>query len=403
MAKVAKSEKWKPMKRHPNVYEYQTQRGKKYGIRFTYYDAEHKRREYKKSGFQDWQEAEVTLHKFQKNVDDGFMNTLANHRTTVTAYYEKIRKRSVEIGKWRPATVAQKDMYFKKHLQPAFGERPLVDISRQEYQHFIDKYVKAGYAYNTINTINSIMQIIMNTADRNDVIVKNRLANIAIEGAKRPKPAKLEPEDYQKFMQAAREYLPKYWYTVVCLLALGARREEVVGLRYKSLKFFKQGDQEICEITYDMGRTRFEQKGGKLKNYSSYRTNYVTGEFVDLLKFCRQYSKNICAQVGCVWSEDSFLFLMELDGRPIHPEYPNKILKQVERACGIHVYPHLLRHYFATMARSLNYSPTDTMHWLGHASLSMTDSYTRQTKQGALKLINEMNPTLFNNYHSDDK
>ncbi|AEB73713.1 site-specific integrase [Lentilactobacillus buchneri] len=395
MAKVAKSEKWKPMKRHPNVYEYQTQRGKKYGIRFTYYDAEHKRREYKKSGFRDWQEAEVALHKFQNDIDNGFVNALNNRRTTVEAYYEVIRKRSVDIGKWRPATIAQKDMYFAKHLKPVFGNMALTDISRQQYQHFIDSKVKDGYAKTTISTINSVMQIIMNAAERNDVISKNKLKDISIEGAKEPKPAKLEPQDYQLFMKTAREYLSKYWYTLICLLALGARREEISGLRYKSLKFFKQGGQEACEITYDMARTRYQEGGGKLKNHASYRKNYVTGELVELLKFSLQYSKNICTQCGRQYNNDSFLFVMEDYGEPIHPEYPNKIFKKVERACGVHVYPHLLRHYFATMARSNNFSPTDIMHWLGHSSLTMTDSYTRPTKQGALKLINEMNGTLF--------
>ncbi|GEP71973.1 integrase family protein [Lentilactobacillus rapi DSM 19907 = JCM 15042] len=400
---MTKEAHWKPMRRHPNVYEYQLKYGKRYGVRFTYYDGEHKRHEYKKSGFQDWKEAEVTLHKFQNQLDNGFANTLNNHKMTVNQYYEKIKKRSVEIGKWRPATVAQKDTYFKVHIKPVFGNMPLIDITRERYQHFIDEKVKSGLAKTTINTMNSVMQVIMNTADRNDVIVKNRLKNISIEGAKEPKPAKLEPQDYQKFMETARDYLSKYWYTLICLLALGARREEVVGLRYKSLKFFKQNDQEICEITYDLARTKYEQTGGKLKNFSSYRTNYVTGEFVNLLKFTLQYSKNICTQVGRQFDDDSFLFIREDNAQPIHPEYPNKILNQVERACGIHIYPHLLRHYFATMARSNNYSPTDIMHWLGHSSLEMTDSYTRPTAQGALKLINEMNPTLFGNNESKNK
>lgn len=50
---MTKEAHWKPMRRHPNVYEYQLKYGKRYGVRFTYYDGEHKRHEYKKSGFQD--------------------------------------------------------------------------------------------------------------------------------------------------------------------------------------------------------------------------------------------------------------------------------------------------------------------------------------------------------------
>ena len=82
-----------------------------------------------------------------------------NRRTTVEAYYEVIRKRSVDIGKWRPATIAQKDLYFDKHLKPIFGKMSLSEITRQQYQHFIDKKVKDNYAKTTINTINSVPKL----------------------------------------------------------------------------------------------------------------------------------------------------------------------------------------------------------------------------------------------------
>lgn len=35
---------WKPLKRHPGIYEYETKRGKKYGIRRSYTDINHKYR-----------------------------------------------------------------------------------------------------------------------------------------------------------------------------------------------------------------------------------------------------------------------------------------------------------------------------------------------------------------------
>ncbi|WP_225428952.1 site-specific integrase [Lentilactobacillus hilgardii] len=121
-----------------------------------------------------------------------------------------------------------------------------------------------------------------------------------------------------------------------------------------------------------------------------------------MLKFSIQYSKNICQRTGHILKEDGFLFLNEQSGMPVYIQYPNRLFKKVESSCHIHIYPHLLRHYFATMARSLNLSPTDVMHWLGHSSLDMTDSYTRPTQQGSLKVINGMQDVLFKKDASTD-
>jgi integrase len=400
---MAKSKRvYKKLKRHPYIYEYETENGKHYRVRWSYYDSEHKRQEFTKNGFNNWQDAEVILRRAQTNLDVGNQDVLAKRKITLGQYYAQTRKRSIEIGKWRPETVDQKDTHWKNQIEPIFGNMKMSEISRAGYQNFIDNLVKKKYAYTTIKSINSIVQLLMNRASLNDVIDKNRLKSIIIEGAPAKKTAKLEPEQYQTFIDTARKVLNKYQLTLVYLCAMGARREEVIGLRYNSFKFFKQNNQEICEITYNLGRNRLETLGGPLKNESSYRQNYVTGEMADMLKFSIQYSKNICQRTGHILKEDGFLFLNEQSGMPVYIQYPNRLFKKVENSCHIHVYPHLLRHYFATMARSLNLSPTDVMHWLGHSSLDMTDSYTRPTQQGSLKVINGMQDVLFKKDASND-
>lgn len=398
--KVAKR-KYIKIKKHPYIYEYETDLGTRYRVRFTYYDTEHKRREFTKNGFQTRQDAEVILRRAQTAIDKDGSDTLSRRRITLGQYYEQTKKRAVEIGKWRPNTVQQKDVYWKSHVQKQWGNVPMADITRQKYQDWIDDLVKRNYAYSTIKSINSIVQLVMNRAEVNDVITKNRLRSITIEGAKHAKPAVLEPADYEKFVETAKKVLNEYWMTMVYLLSLGARREEVLGLQYSSFKFFKQNDEEFCEITYRVGRNRVETQGGGLKNDSSYRTNYVNGDLVQMIKYSIQYSKNICTRTHRVLTDNGFLFLNEDTGMPVYIQYPNQIFKRVEAACGIHVYPHLLRHYFATMARSLNLPPTDVMHWLGHSSIDMTNSYTRPTQQGSLKVINGMEDVLFNGHEKN--
>lgn len=66
---------WKPLKRHPGIYEYETKRGKKYGIRRSYTDINHKYRTWSKSGFITWRDADIELKKIRSNAWNW-----ANHR-----------------------------------------------------------------------------------------------------------------------------------------------------------------------------------------------------------------------------------------------------------------------------------------------------------------------------------
>ena len=75
----------------------------------------------------------------------------------------------------------------------------------------------------------------------------------------------------------------------------------------------------------------------------------------------------------------------------------NKVLNTVGKAAGIHITPHIFRHYFATMALTNGQVATDVMHWLGHSSLQMTQSYTRENVRGALNVFNGMAPNLLGN------
>lgn len=132
---------YKKMKRHPYIYKYETENGKRYRVRWTHYDSEHNRQEFTKSGFGNWQDAEVILRRAQTTVDKGGNNTLTKRKVTLGQYYEQTKKRAIEVGKWRPETVAQKETYWKKQVKPVFRNVPMSEITRVTYQNFIDNLV----------------------------------------------------------------------------------------------------------------------------------------------------------------------------------------------------------------------------------------------------------------------
>ncbi|WP_338230665.1 tyrosine-type recombinase/integrase [Lactiplantibacillus paraxiangfangensis] len=386
--------KWTPLKRHPGIFTYETQKGKRFGVRRAYTDSHHKYRNWSKSGFTNWREADIELKKFEVTLSTGELTESMSNRITLQNYFDKLIKRNVALKMWRPATVTQKQNYWNNQLKPIFGKQLINEITRQSYQNFIDQMIKDGYAKNTIITTNSVMQIIMNDAARNDVIAKNKLSSISIDGGKSPVSKSLSEKDYKKIMDKAPEVLNKYQYCLVSLLTLGERREELMGLQFKSFKFQQWNDEEICAITFLKGRTNAEPEGGNLKNDASYRTIYVRGDMANICKYVITYSRNIYAKTHRECTDESFLFVNEKTGMPMGVQQANKILKKVGDAVKVHVTPHIFRHYFATMALTNGQVATDVMHWLGHSSLQMTQNYTRENVRGALNVFNGMEPTL---------
>lgn len=379
--------KWKAVKRHPSIYKYSVNNGMRYGIRRIWLDSEKKRHEFTKSGFRTIKDAEIVLTKFEDNLYSDQKSPLKNEKVKVDDYFQKMKERNIKTGKWRIDTVKTKDQYYNAHIKPRFGQMSLSKITRSQYQKFIDDLVERGYAKSTIKTIDGIMQLIMNDADTYDVIYKNKLKHIAINGGKPAKDLTLEDIDYREWLSQAEKMVNKYKMSMIQLFALGERREELLGLHLGSFEFSTDAHgQEICKITFDRGRTIQRLNGGPLKTQASYRSIYVTGDIIDSIKYAIEQCKNICDKFGIEINDDTFLYRNEITGDPIHPTYPTRLFKSISDKCGVKIHPHKLRHYFATSAKDSNLADTAVAKWLGHANVQMTNKYARPNKNSVLRV-----------------
>lgn len=385
--------KWTPYKRHPGVYEYSTKKGKRFGIRRTYDDAMGTRREFSKSGFIHWQDAEIQLKQFEAKLVSGEINGSGNQRISVDSYYKQMVQRKLKIGIWRESTARTNKNYYKKYIKPAFGKMVLQDVPRARYQLFLDELSQKGLAETTIHTIDSVMKEIMNAAEFEDVIDKNRLKGMHV-GGKAPRNKDLEPHSFEIWLNTARQQLDKYEMALVITATLGLRRGEVMGLRNESIKISHDqvNDVDVAQVQIDLQRNTNELNGGPLKTQSSYRTIWAFGKTVEYLKYAMITADNL-RQRNHLQSNRHWLWLNN-DGNPLHPTHLNRLMRRVSKASGVEVYPHLLRHYFATQAIAANKPQIDVMHYLGHKNLQMTADYTRATKAASLNVFNSIDKFL---------
>lgn len=388
--------KWKPMPRHPGIYSYDTSRGVRYGVRRSFKNSEGKRDEYTKSSFAHWREAEADLKKFEASLVTGRINPITHRSITFDQYFEMLQERKVKTGLWRPSTVRTKNHLYNALVKPSFGTRRLASVTRLEYQAFIDQLIEKDYAHNSIVAVNSMVMQILNDAEKLDVIDKNRLRGSSVKGGAAPRPVSLSREDYRTWIQTAENTLDDYDFAMVMLLTLGPRREEVYGLQLKS--FVKEtglNDQPYYQIRYYKARTSAELNGGPLKSDAAYRVNYARSQqLVHLIDAAIAECKRRSVKNSRIPGPDTFLFLSD-KGTPVYLSYMReRIFHPISLATHIAVRPHMLRHYFATQAMQTGEAESTIMHWLGHSDISMTASYTRATKEGALQLIDTLDEPL---------
>lgn len=383
--------------RHPNIYTYPTDNGEKFGTKRSYYDSQHKRRQFTKSGFDTWRKATSALKKFESDLALGKVGIATNNDMTMNQYWEIFYTRKTELKAWRSGTAKARRSDYNHWIKPRWGTTKLRAIKFRAYQQWIDDLIKTqDYARSTMRTINSLFQLIMNDAEKNEIIDRNRTHGVDIVGAKAPKNVNIEPADYKKFMQTAIKALSKYDLTMMYMASLGARREEVCGLQLRSFVPGIDEEGQYYEITYYVARTNLAPQGDDLKTENSYRKNYVRGQICDYIDFSIQHAKEICENNRIKPTPKTFLWLNARTGLPYHPANFNaKIFHPVRDASGVEARPHMLRHYFATQALQDGLPDMSVMHWLGHGSMTMTNAYTRPTKAGALNVIDGMAAKLF--------
>lgn len=391
---MAEKREYTPVPRHPGIFSYKTQRGTRYRVRRGFQNIYGKADEYSKSGFKSWRDAEADLHKFENDLSNGSQEVLTNRSVTVHDAWEILLKRQQELELWRPITVKQRLGYYNRGIKEQWGNRKLQSIKRLEYQNYIDDLAKQGYYYNTVSTMNSVMQQIFNNAVKLDLLDKNRIAGISVTGHK-PKPVAISDEDYDKVVKTAKAIFTPYELTVFYLFTLGARREEVLGLQLRSFELGRDERGRYYKITYYVGRTAVEVNGSDLKSDAAYRSNFARGRMVGLIDYSLQHAKDICARTNHEVTPETFLYLNESNGNPPSPgKTTDGLFHRLKDASGVEIRPHMLRHRFATIGLESEEANITVAHWLGHKNISMTESYATPTNSGALHLIDGLDSKL---------
>ena len=213
---------------------------------------------------------------------------------------------------------------------------------------------------------------------------------VAVNVADRATPPKVSQQDVNYFqpeqVTAIREALetePIKWRTLVHLLLItGARRGEILGLKWDKVDFASNQVYICNNVLYsaDVGIYEDTPKTERSKRYVS-----LPAETMQLLKQYRAWQNGERLRLGEYYQDQGFVFAQDTGG-PMHPDSVTTWLSRFSKRHGLpHVNAHAFRH---TMASMLYFNGVDSVSIskrLGHAQVSTTANIYAHVMEAADK------------------
>lgn len=381
-----KYENEKKLKRDPRVRSYTSPNGdKKYRVTFKK-TINGKAIRFEKQGLK-------TANEATSWAEDELAKALLRHgreyNYTLQLYYDFWHEKNVSNGYWKADTQRNYENIFNNYILPRFGEYKLINISRDEFQLFVNdlqskprkRSNKIGYSTSTINTIKVSLAALLNDAVYSNHLDVNRVKGIHIKQGQGKRNLKISPEKFKEALDTAQQILEPMPYAAFMLTTIGLRHGEVLGLRFKDIF------QDHIEIR--ISRTQEAPEGTTPKTASSIRDVPITLTIYNILNKAMFVGKQFCYEHDIDWNSDTFLIMSE-DAKPLHVTVMNYYFKRVSDKIDFHIFPHMMRHAFATFAIPLADSTKDVSNVLGHSEVSMSEYYDTGTDAGAFKVIQDV-------------
>ncbi len=163
---------------------------------------------------------------------------------------------------------------------------------------------------------------------------------------------------------------------VEILYGSGLRVSETIGL-------------SLNDISFDLGYIRCRGKGNKERIVPVGELGISV--IRDYVSFVRQV---LLGRNKKITAENSNILLLNSAGKPLSRQGVWKILKKWAEKNGLdkNIYPHLLRHSFATHLLDNGADLRSVQEMLGHADISTTQIYTHLSRKHILEVFRKAHP-----------
>jgi integrase len=281
----------------------------------------------------------------------------------------------------QPSSWISYEYALRVHLLPAFGERPLRELSRAEIRALVSRKLEDGLARDTVRILHATLRAMLASAVDDELIPSNparglgRTMRLAAGPRERQQDVRaLDREQLAAVIAQAREAkLPaerRMWPLFLCLARSGLTVGEGFALQWPDLDFDRRMIQVTRSFAVAQGRL------GPPKRCRS-RTVDMSRQLASVLRGLRS-ERQLETRVRRWPSMPPWVFCTRAGTRLDYSSVRRAFANACRRAGLEGFTPHSLRHTFASQLLQQGESPAYVQRQLGHASIKLTvDTYGR--------------------------
>ena len=316
--------------------------------------------------------AEAFAAAFEKECREG---VTTDSRQKFAAYCDYVIKLKEQRGVKHSTIVRYRDLTGR--IYPAIGYLKLRELRADHLNDLYTRLAQEGQnkrtggklSAKTILEHHRLISTVLEQAVKEGLVPFNVASRATLPKAEHKEVNYFQPEQVAAIRDAL-EQEPIKWKTLVHLfLITGARRGELLGLRWDKVDFSRNQIYICNSVLYspDVGVYESSPKTERSKRFIS-----LPGETMELLRQYKAWQNGERLRLGAYYQDQSFVFAQD-NGRPMHPDSVTDWLGKFSQRHQLpHINPHAFRH---TMASMLNFNGVDSVSIskrLGHAQVSTT-------------------------------
>lgn len=337
-------------------------------------------------------EAERVLGELLAQLDQGALPDA--HGITMSQLLERWLEQNED--NFSPKTVLEERGIINRTILPGIGDRKVAEITTREldtYYHYLRKSGgrNKGLAPATVRRVHGVIRRALAQAVRWGIIRTNPAVGASPPRVPKPEVHPPSPAEIAEIFALATELSPDFAAFILCAASSGARRSEVLALRWKEL------DLEAGNLVVSRGIVMSET-GPIEKDTKTHQARRLSLDATTLriMSEHRERRRVIMSALGVDFDSEGYIFSSSADGRvPWHPNSISRIFRQLaDKAGASHVRLHDLRHYVATQLLAAGVDVRTVAGRLGHrdaaTTLNVYSHFIPEADQRAAVVLGDM-------------
>ena len=264
-----------------------------------------------------------------------------------------------------------------KRIYPAIGHIKLSELRVDHLNSFYTYLSKDGMnaltgkklSPKTVLEYHRLISTVLEQAFKERLIIFNVARQAQLPRRDKKEVNYFQLEDIERINTALENVDYKWRMLIHMMLVTGARRGEILGLKWDKVDFEKKQIYICNSVLYVPGKGVYEDTP---KTANSIRYIALPSETVSELKAYQLEQRKEFLKNGVPYKSKGFVFT-QYDGKPLHPDSVTNFLTKFSKKYNLpHINAHAFRH---TMASLLYFNGMDSVSIskrLGHAQVSTT-------------------------------